>query len=168
VKIILIAGPWSSGTTAVIGALDSLGVPTLGPYFQSNDPRTANTFELIPFRKVILRYVDERALRHKDNYSAEFIPALKRFFEQAENIMRPHQPDREKMLLALKMPLASICLPEICATIKTDLIVVHRPFEEIEATRLRRNWGASISIQLCLMIFSSTSYPFSVSATEIL
>ena len=63
-KLIFVAGSWGSGTTAVIGALNGLGVPTLGPHFQSKDPRTKNTFELLPFRKLVLRYVDESTLKH--------------------------------------------------------------------------------------------------------
>ncbi|MDG1708137.1 MAG: hypothetical protein P8H03_05210 [Emcibacteraceae bacterium] len=40
------------------------------------------------------------------------------------------------------MPLSSICLPEICKIFETKIILVHRPFEEIEASRTRRNWPA--------------------------
>ena len=139
-KVIFIAGSWGSGTTAVIGALSKLGVPTLGPHFGSNDPNTQNTFELMQFRDLILRYVDQPTLKHKDNYSEEFIPALKKFQVQIMNDTWPDQPDNEKNTIALKMPLASICLPEICSTFDAEVIVVHRPFDEIEASRLRRNW----------------------------
>lgn len=138
--VIIVAGPWGSGTTAVIGALNSLGVPTLGPYFQSSDSNTKNTFELVPFRDLILSYVDEATLTHKRNYRSEFVPALEQFRIQLENVMWSDQRNNTKKLLALKMPLASICLPEICNTFKTKIIVVLRPLEEIEAGRLRRNW----------------------------
>jgi hypothetical protein len=140
-KLIFIAGSWGSGTTAVIGALDSLGVPTLGPHFQSKDQKTKNTFELVPFRKLVHRHVDEAALRHRDNYRESFVPALQELKTRLENNAFPNQPDPAKRLLALKMPLASLCLPEICSTFDTRLIVVHRPLDEIDASRLRRNWG---------------------------
>ena len=139
-KLIFIAGSWGSGTTAVVGALDSLGVPTLGPHFLSSDPRTHNTFELIPFRELIHQYVDGSTIKHKNNYHSEFVQALEKFKTQLENTVLPSQPDTKLELIALKMPLASICLPEICSTFKTKIIVVHRSFEEIEACRLRRNW----------------------------
>lgn len=141
-KVIFIAGSWGSGTTAVIGALNSLGVPTPGPHFQSKDPRTKNTFELVPFRNLVHHHVDEPALKHRDNYRDEFIPALQQFKARLENNAFPNQPNPEKRLLALKMPLASLCLPEICRTFDTRIIIVHRPLDEIEASRLRRNWGA--------------------------
>lgn len=140
-KLIFVAGSWGSGTTAVIGALNGLGVPTLGPHFQSKDPRTKNTFELLPFRKLVLRYVDESTLKHKENYRDEFVPALQQFKTRLGNNAFPNQPDPEKRLLALKMPLASLCLPEICRTFDTSVVVVHRPLDEIDASRLRRKWG---------------------------
>lgn len=141
-KLILVAGSWGSGTTAVIGALYSLGVPTLGPYFQSSDPRTRNTFELIAFRDLIDQYVDESTMMHKDNYDDEFLPALEEFKKQLETTVMPDQTGNPERCLALKMPLSSICIPEICKIFNTKLIVVHRPIEEIEASRLRRNWPA--------------------------
>jgi hypothetical protein len=139
-KIIFIAGSWGSGTTSVIGALNSLGAPTLGPFFESNDPKTLNTFELIPFRNLILQYVDEPTIKYKDNYSTDFVPALKRFKKELKKHAWPGNPDSKDKILVLKTPLASICLPEICSVFDTKIIVVHRPFEEIEASRIRRNW----------------------------
>jgi len=139
-KLIFIVGSWGSGTTAVIGALDCLGVPTLGPYFQSSDPKTVNTFELISFRNLINQYVDESTVKHKDNYSDEFIPALERYRLELETNINSVLPDNTRKVIALKMPLASICLPAICSVFETKIIVVHRPFEEIESSRLRRNW----------------------------
>lgn len=140
-KLIFVAGSWGSGTTAVIGALNSLGVATLGPHAQSKDPKTRNTFELLPFRKIVLRHVDESTLKYKENYRDEFVPALQQFKARLEKNAWPNQPDTTKRILALKMPLASLCLPEICNTFDTRIIVVHRPLDEIDASRLRRNWG---------------------------
>lgn len=139
-KLIFIVGSWGSGTTAVIGALDSIGVPTLGPYFQSSDPRTRNTFELASFRNLIHKYVDETSVKYKDNYADEFIPALKNFRLDLENSIKPDLENNNEKVIALKMPLASICLPEICKVFDTKIIVVHRTMEEIEATNQRRNW----------------------------
>jgi len=141
-RVVFVAGSWGSGTTAVIGALNCLGVPTLGPYFQSSDPKTRNTFELIPFRNLIHRYVDEQTVRHKENYHKEFLPALELLGEQIENELWRDRHDDADKILALKMPLASMCLPEICSAFETKIVVVHRPFEEIEASRRRRNWPA--------------------------
>jgi len=139
-KLILVAGSWGSGTTAVTGALDSLGIPTFGPHFQSSDPRTRNTFELGYFRELIHKYVDLSTLKHKNNYHDEFKPALEQFRTQLENTAWPDLPSSTNKILALKMPLSSVCIPEICSVFKTKIIMVHRPFEEIEASRIRRSW----------------------------
>ncbi|MDD9300887.1 MAG: sulfotransferase [Desulfobacter sp.] len=138
-KLILIAGSWGSGTTAVIGALNSMGVQTLGPYFESSDPKTKNTFELMSFRNLIHAYVDEATLKHKDNYQNKFIPALKKYRLTLEQQTRTENNKIPKVI-ALKMPLASICLPQICSVFKTKIILVHRNFTQIEACRRRRNW----------------------------
>ena len=139
-KLIFVAGSWGSGSTAVMSALNGLGVPMFGPHFQSNDPKTKNTFELIPFRKLILKYTNHSTLTHKENYHNEFQPALYKFRLQLQNLRWPQAEDNTKKTFALKMPLASICLPEICNTFETKIIVIHRPFSEIEASRIRRNW----------------------------
>jgi hypothetical protein len=50
IKLILVCGPFGSGTTAVAGVLAGLGLPGIEPYFVSNDEHTPNTFESIAFR----------------------------------------------------------------------------------------------------------------------
>ena len=85
--------------------------------------------------------MDEAALKHRENYRGGFVPALQQFKARLEDNAFPNQPDPARRLLTLKMPLASLCLPEICSTFDTRIIVVHRPLDEIEASRLRRKWG---------------------------
>lgn len=145
-KVIFIAGSWSSGTSMVIGALDRLGVPTFGPHFQSNDPRTPNTFELVPFRQLIMDHVDEAAMMPNSRFSSEaefsrqLTVALHQFGQQLERGDFGPWPQDMPKIVALKMPLASMCLPEITQAFDTDIILVHRPLNEIEASRVRRKW----------------------------
>jgi hypothetical protein len=145
-KVIFIAGSWSSGTTMVIGALDHLGVPTFGPHFHSNDPRTPNTYELMPLRKVIMEHVDEAAMMphrrfsNEADFSRQLTTALQHFAQHLEQGDFGPWPEGKRKVVALKMPLASMCLPEITQVFDTDIIVVHRPMSEIEASRVRRNW----------------------------
>jgi ABC-type antimicrobial peptide transport system ATPase subunit len=61
-KLVLVCGPFGSGTTAVAGMLAGLGLPGIEPYFVSNDERTPNTFESIAFRETLLRIVSEQTL----------------------------------------------------------------------------------------------------------
>jgi len=163
-KVIFVAGSWSSGTTMVIGALDHLGVPTFGPHFHSNDPRTPNTYELMPFRKVIMNHVDEAAMMPHSRFSSEkdfshqLTSALRQFGQQLERGEFGTWPEGNPKVVALKMPLASMCLPEITQVFDTDIIIVHRPMSEIEASRVRRNWpeyfGAAGANKVYMKMFS--------------
>jgi len=145
-KVIFIAGSWGSGTTMVIGALDHLGVPTFGPHFHSNDPRTPNTYELTAFRRLILDHLNERTMMpdkrftSKDDYSHQLIAALHQLRQQLERGDFGPWPEGKRKVVALKVPLASMCLPEITQVFDTDIICVHRPLSEIEASRVRRRW----------------------------
>lgn len=145
-KVIFVAGSWGSGTSAVIGALDRLGVPTFGPHFQSNDPRTPNTYELIAFREVILDHVEEAAMMPKHRFSSvtdfsrQLMAALRQFGQRLQCGDFGPWPEGIPRVVALKMPLASMCLPEISQVFDTDIILIHRPLKEIEASRARRNW----------------------------
>lgn len=83
--LIFIAGSWGSGTTAAIGALDKLGIPTFGPHFITNDERTQNSYELQAFRKLVFNFVDEPTVSFKANYENGFIPALRDFKQQIQS-----------------------------------------------------------------------------------
>ena len=139
-NIIFVAGSWGSGTSSVIGALDAFGIQTLGPHFHSNDPRTVNTFELQRFREVILQHIHENSLQFIHSNREELVTALTLFRSWAEQHSAWSGTSRGNRWLALKMPLASACLPEIVRALDARIIVVHRPMKAIEATRLRRNW----------------------------
>ncbi len=133
-KTIIIAGSWSSGTTAIAGALDQLGASTAPPYLQSNDPKNPNVFESLSFRKIILSYASENPLSVDRRRSREIQQQLRSFRQELAN--------QGEQVVALKMPLASICMPELVPALDPHIIVVTRPMENIEATRRRRKWPA--------------------------
>ncbi|MCC3860596.1 sulfotransferase [Pseudemcibacter aquimaris] len=139
-ELIFVAGSWGSGTTAVAGALDKLGVPTFGPHFKTRDERTKNSYELIPFRDMVLHFVDEASIQHKGNYTSGFKLELENFKNSLLKAKWPELPNPERKIFALKMPLATLCLPEICEIFDTKIILIHRPFDDIEESRLRRDW----------------------------
>ncbi len=143
-QLIFVAGSWGSGTTSVIGALDHLGIPTFGPHFKSNDPKTENTYELLAFKDLVFKFSEEKTIRRLKGYSQGFIPALEVFRKDLENQTWPEIPGGREKIFALKMPLASICLPEITQVFDTKIILVHRPIADIEATRKRRDWPAHL------------------------
>jgi predicted O-linked N-acetylglucosamine transferase (SPINDLY family) len=140
-KLLLICGPWGSGTTAVAGLMASLGAQGFGPYFHTNDPRTPVSYEFIPFRDAILDHACEETVALKPGAAEAAQAGLRRLgrrIEQQE--FGAYDPDEAAAPIFLKYPLSALLLPQICAVFDTRLIYVMRPLEEIERTRLRRNW----------------------------
>lgn len=136
-KLILVCGPWSSGTTAVSGMLDQLGLNGVGPYFRTNDALTKNSFESTAFRTVINQLAAEETLTLK-LAPKDARAALEVFKAQLEG-----QQSAEAAPVFLKYPLSALLIPQICKVFDTRLIYVLRPTAGIEATRVRRNWPAN-------------------------
>ena len=61
-KLLLVCGPFGSGTTAVAGGLAHLVAIGFGPYFRPADERTRNSHELVVFRDVLLIVAAEETL----------------------------------------------------------------------------------------------------------
>ena len=132
-KLILVCGPFGSGTTAVAGMLARLGLPGIEPYFHSNDKRTPNTFESIEFRNTVLRIVSEMTLSFNPGVDRE--AEIKRFHGKVAALGHS--------TIFLKHPLAAMLIPDLCKTFDARMVYVLRPLADIEATRKRRNWLAS-------------------------
>jgi hypothetical protein len=154
VKLIFVAGAWGSGTTAVAGALAELGVAAFGPHFQTSDPRTPNSFELVAFRDLVLRFVDERNISFEATRSAALVADLTIFRQALEAGELGEWPARGPKRLVLKLPVASLCLPQLAHVFDTTVIVVHRPLAEIEASRVRRGWSANLGAAGARAIYS--------------
>lgn len=134
-QLILVCGPWSSGTTVVAGMLERLGLRGLPPYFHTSDPRTPNSFESIEFRRLIGELLDENTLRMRVERSL----ALGRLLEFRNRLEQ--QAEVGAAPLFLKYPLSALLIPEISQVFETRLVYVLRPMRAIEATRERRNWA---------------------------
>src|SRR5215469_9704282 len=115
VKLLLVCGPWSSGTTAVAGLLAKLGVAGLDPYFRSNDPRTRNTYESIAFREVIHAVASEESLSLRPRI--DVMPHLREFHARILN----RQPGDYHGPVFLKYPLSALVIPQICELFDTRL-----------------------------------------------
>ena len=148
-KVIFIAGAWGSGTSAVAGALDKMGITSLPPHFHTNDPRTPNSFESLAFRKLVYSFANESTLTKNMACSAKFIQGMKILMQQA----KANSADA----VVLKMPLASICTAQIIEAVDPYIIVVHRPLENIEASRIRRGWPSHLGAQTAQIIYSTLS-----------
>lgn len=147
-QLVLVCGPWSSGTTVVAGLLERLGLRGLPPYFVTSDPRTPNSFESMEFRRLIGELVDEDTLRMRvDRPLAEqrLLEFRERLGQQAGDGAAP---------LFLKYPPSALLIPEICKVFDTRLVYVLRPMQAIEATCERRNWAAQFGAAGAQVLYS--------------
>jgi tetratricopeptide (TPR) repeat protein len=140
VKVLLVCGPWGSGTSTVAGLLDRLGALGLGPYIQTNDPRTPNSYESISFTDVVHPCINLPTLSVRPcapDAVQSALRGLRRRIEQQE--FGPYDHGSPKPVF-LKTPASALLIPQICEVFDTKLIYVMRPLEDIERTRLRRLW----------------------------
>ncbi|MBV8453828.1 MAG: nucleotidyltransferase family protein, partial [Deltaproteobacteria bacterium] len=143
IRLLLICGPWGSGTRAVAGVVERLGAQGFGPYLLTHDERTPVTYEFIHFRATVLRYASEDTLALRPGGAEgaqDGMRGLHRTIELQE--FGPYDP-RGPAPVFFKYPLSALLLPQICAVFDTLLIYVMRPPEDIERTRLRRKWRPS-------------------------
>lgn len=137
-QTIFIAGAWGSGTTAITGALAALGVQTFSPLLELNDPDTPVSFEFVPFRDIVLKYVDERALRYRAD-PAGLVKDLKRLRSDVESgAFGNWSAPRHR--LVLKLPAAMAVLPHLEQAFSPTIVFVHRSLVEIERSCRRRRW----------------------------
>lgn len=148
-QLVLICGPWSSGTTVVAGLLERLGLRGLPPYFVTNDPRTPNSFESMEFRRLVGELVDENTLRMRVDGSL----AQQRLLEFRTHLER--QAEDGAAPLFLKYPLSALLIPEICRVFAARLVYVLRPMQAIEATRERRRWNLQFGAVGAQVLYSA-------------
>ena len=139
-KLLLVCGPWGSGTTAVAGLLAQLGAVGFGPYLQTSDERMENSYELIPFREMVQSVASEQFVSVKSGVDVE--AAVRKFRDRIiSQELGPYDVTSGPPIF-LKYPLSALIVPQICKVFDTHLIYVVRPLGDIEATRVRRNWEA--------------------------
>ncbi len=141
-KTLLVSGPWGSGTTAVAGLLARLGAVGFGPYLASNDPRTQNTYEFLPFREIVRRYVSVPELSFREPGPGAAEGELRELRSRIERQEFGPYRNAPASPIFLKSPPSALLLPQICRVFDVHLICVMRPLEQIEQSRLRRGWPA--------------------------
>ena len=133
-RIVLISGPWGSGTTALCQLIAKLGINTPGPYFQTNDPRTQNSYEMLEFNRLVNKCVEEETLTKK--LPDTEIKKLIADFSQRQAL------ESENKLTALKTPACSALLHELLELFNLQLIICLRDYNAIESSQARRGWPA--------------------------
>lgn len=136
VQVSVILGAWSSGSTAMTGYIERLGGYSCPPHVMTNDERTPNSHEPKVLRDSLAKCVDEMTLkmRLKDrqvfrDWFAKWLYAEK---QKAAREGYDH--------IVLKHPLTAFFIEDIEAVAQPRWVVITRPFEAIENTRLRRRW----------------------------
>lgn len=138
--LVLVCGPWSGGTSATAGVLAALGLNAPGPYVGIADPRTPNTYEMKAFQLLLQSLVSEQTLERLVS-SAEMVRALTHFRDVTLPAELKQQGMDAQRPVMLKHALAAFILPEICQVFDVRLVLVTRPVDEVESTRVRRGWG---------------------------
>jgi hypothetical protein len=139
-KLLLVCGPFGSGTTAVAGLLARLGAVGFGPYYQPADERTPNSHELIAFRDLMLTLASEETTTLPQGIDVK--TALYTFRDRIANQEFGAYGSSAGIPIFPKHPLSALILPQLCAAFETRLIYLVRPVRDIEASRRRRKWGA--------------------------
>jgi hypothetical protein len=140
---VLTCGPWGSGTSAVAGLLARLGAVDFDRslHFLTSDPFTRDSHEFLPFRETVLRHVDERRVSLRRSPAQALQRELRALAERIERQeFGRYDPDRSAPI-SLKCPPSALLIPAVCEVFDTRLIYVMRPIEEIERSRLRRQWS---------------------------
>lgn len=135
--LVLVCGPWGSGTSAVTAVLQAGGLTVPGPHVAVNDPRTPDTGETLAFRAVMRSILSETTLEPLVD-AATARKALERL---RDRVLRPQAPAGVGPLV-LKHALSMLCLPLLAQVFDLRLVVVARRYAQIEATRTRRGWAA--------------------------
>ncbi len=131
-ETIVVLGSFGSGTTAVTKALSILGCHTCPPHLKTNDPRTPNAYEPVSLRDIIISDFDESNMRFR-GLDRTSMPSILKIWLAGEKA----QTERP---VAVKLPLLCFYVPELVAVWNPVFILVQRSLEDIEKSRLRRNW----------------------------
>ena len=137
---VVVLGAWSSGTTACVSLFEQLGYWSCPPHHLTNDPRTPNAREPKFLRHMIMRHFDESTLQRRQDNPAEVIHNLKFLYQGFAFEAGRHW----KRGLVMKLPHLCFFVPELHQAFDPRFIVMTRDLEQIERTRERRDWDASM------------------------
>ena len=141
---VCILAPWSSGSSALAGFLHHCGAHTCPPHLLSNDKRTPNTFESLAYRNKLHEFIK---INFPNRETCEFTPSadcsiFEIFFSEWIQNQSEIATNLNKTHIVLKHALQTFALNSLTKFIEPKFIVLERSIEEIERTRVRRNWSA--------------------------
>jgi hypothetical protein len=116
------------------GFLGECGAYLCPPLSQAEDEKS-KTYESFYFRGMLAATIDENTLNFKAD-SSLFMNGFQRWFDEE----LPKAQAAGSAGISLMHPLAAFVLHEICQVIDPVIVVVTRPFEQIEKTRNNMKW----------------------------
>jgi len=156
VQIILVVGAPGSGTTALMGVLDALGVPVPGPFDRNDDPRTPCTYESIVFTRALRRGIHEDSVEPLPDYPGLMLGEMRDLMIELERGRLVHWKPGEPQRAAFKRPMAGVCLRELIPIFQPTVLLIHRPSKDVETTRLRRHWPSALGAERPPSILAGT------------
>ena len=152
IPLIVVCGPWSSGTSAVAGLLARAGLQAPGPYVKVNDPRTRDTYEMKAFQAVLRTLASEQTLTRLADAKGS-MATLRRF---RDGLLRSSiDTASSSPPVMLKHGLAALFLNELAELFDVRIVSVLRPLSDIENTRRRRKWKPTFGRAGAEVIYSA-------------
>ncbi|MFU7528111.1 hypothetical protein [Qipengyuania sp. ASV99] len=133
--VICVLGSWSSGTTAVAGYIAKAGAWPCPPHFLINDDKSPESLESAALRARCQDVFDERTLI-KVGSVRDFTAWLGPWLQEQSHIAC----DAGRTHIVIKHPLLSLLVRPVSECCEAKWVMVTRPLEQIEATRIRRKW----------------------------
>lgn len=124
-RVAVVLGTWSGGTSACAAVVAALGADPRPPIFRTEDPSTPFSGESQALRRLILDHFPEPHMRRTRD--AAGLPEALRAWAGAGPAVAKYPP-------------LAWFLPEMMEAWEARFLVVRRPLDRIEATRIRRHW----------------------------
>ena len=155
-KLLLICGPWGSGSSALTGFLANAGFYAPEPYHSVPDPLTPETFETDAFRLALSPFVSEYDLK-KIGHSHDVVNSLLNFKKDFLDKLQNKLP-LDKPFFMLKHPTSAFFLDELLEIFDIKILIVLINYGDIEATRNRRDWPSCFGIEGASVIYNKIFY----------
>jgi hypothetical protein len=134
---VLVLSSWLSGSSSVVDFLERCGASICRPLTESDGNSSFNPYESADFRSMMAATIDETQLEFKSDRNI-----FKTTFKSWLGIEADKATKDNNQALVLHHPLSIFLIDEILAAGEFRIVVVTRPFKEIEESRIRENWEA--------------------------
>ena len=138
-QTIFILCSYSSGSSAITGFLEKCGAHTCPPHYWTRDSQTKVSYENIALKEKLesLFPLDSSPMFQQKGDLQTFSSFFSKWYAMQKVICK----GIGKHIISIKHPLTVFVLEQILQTVDNPhFIILTRPLEEIENTRLRRNW----------------------------